>query len=134
LSKTVIGCATRMLESENPPDAFFCFNDRVATKVYRAITRKGLRVSGDIGLMGYDNSDLCEICDVKLTTVDYRNLEIGRKAAELLYGMNLGEHTPAFTIHTFMPRIVERESCLGKRAPYEQGGSHECETAGDLGA
>lgn len=132
--QTVIGCATRMLESENPPDAFFCFNDRVATKVYRAITRKGLRVSGDIGLMGYDNSDSCEICDVKLTSVDYRNLEIGRKAAELLYGMNLGEHTPAFTIHTFMPQIIERESCLGKRAPTALGGFNEFETAGERGA
>jgi hypothetical protein len=112
--ETVIGCATRMLESDNPPDAFFCFNDRVATRVYRAITRKGLRISEDIGLMGYDNSDLCEICDVKLTSVDYRTWRsaAGRRPP---VRMNLGEHTPAFTIHTFMPRIV------GGRAAWASG-------------
>jgi DNA-binding LacI/PurR family transcriptional regulator len=96
-------------------DAVFCLNDKVAQGVYRALAEAGLKVSDDIGVMGYDNYDTCEKLTPALTTVDFENLEMGTKAAEVLYKKIHKENLPNFQFYLVQPELVVRESCLGPK-------------------
>jgi DNA-binding LacI/PurR family transcriptional regulator len=105
----------RFLTSGQLVDAVFCFNDKVAQGAYQAIAEAGLRVSDDIGVVGYDNSDICEKLTPVLTSVAYKNLEIGTKAAEVLYKQMSGEFSPEFEFYLFNPEMVVRDSCRGPK-------------------
>jgi DNA-binding LacI/PurR family transcriptional regulator len=96
-------------------DAVFCYTDKVAQGVYQAITEAGLRVSDDIGVVGYNNSDICEKLTPSVTSVAYKNLEIGTKAAEVLYKHISGEALSEFEFYLFNPELVVRDSCLGPK-------------------
>ena len=52
------------------PEAFICANDRVAMVVLKALHGIGLNVPGDIGIVGFDNSDLAKMSIPALTTID----------------------------------------------------------------
>ena len=106
----------RLLDDREEVDAVFCFNDDVAINVIKAINGHGKKVSDDIGVIGYDNSASCDTQTPKLTSISYKNEEIGEKAANLL--CDLCDNKPLsseFEYYLFQPEIVERESCLGLR-------------------
>jgi LacI family transcriptional regulator/LacI family repressor for deo operon, udp, cdd, tsx, nupC, and nupG len=52
--------------------------------VCRALAELGLRVPGDVAVVGYDDIPLLEYLPVPLTTVRVPTVEMGRLAAELL--------------------------------------------------
>lgn len=106
----------RLLEQDPGIDAVFCFNDRIAQGVYQAIEESGRRVSDDIGVIGYDNtSEICERLTPRLSSLSYKNVEIGQKAAELLWKLIQHQPVSAFDYYLMQPSIVERDSCRGKR-------------------
>jgi DNA-binding LacI/PurR family transcriptional regulator len=96
-----------------PVDAVFCFNDKVAQGAYQAISEAGLTVSDDIGVIGYDNMDLCEKLTPAITSVSWRDLDVGVKAAEVLCKKISGAALSAFELYLFKPDLVVRDSCLG---------------------
>jgi DNA-binding LacI/PurR family transcriptional regulator len=96
-------------------DAVFCFNDKVTQGVYQAIAEAGLRVSDDIGVVGFDNSDICEKSTPAVTSIANKTLEQGAKAAEVLYKQINQEDLSDFHFYLLHPDIVARESCLGLR-------------------
>lgn len=106
-----------LIESSEALDAVFCFNDEVAQKCYQAISESGKQISDDIGIIGYDNTDTCKMLPVPLTSVAYKNYEIGEKAAELLWGMINHQPLLDFEYYLFQPSIVERNSCMGVQNP-----------------
>jgi DNA-binding LacI/PurR family transcriptional regulator len=103
----------RILASDQLVDAVFCFNDKVSQGVYQAIAEAGLKVSEDIGVIGYDNTDIWKNVTPALTSVAYKNLEIGTKAAEVLYKQINKEDLSDFQLYLVKPEIVVRDSCLG---------------------
>jgi DNA-binding LacI/PurR family transcriptional regulator len=103
----------KLLISDQIVDAVFCLNDKVAQGVYQAIAEAGLKVSDDIGVMGYDNYDICEKLTPAITSVDFENLEVGTKAAEVLYKQINKENLSNFQFYLVQPELVVRESCLG---------------------
>jgi DNA-binding LacI/PurR family transcriptional regulator len=105
----------KFLASGQKVDAVFCFNDNVAQGAYQAIAEAGLAVSDDIGVVGYDDSDICEKSTPTLTSVTLNNLVIGTKAAEVLYKQMNQENLSDFEFYLFQPDLVVRESCLGLR-------------------
>ena len=93
------------------PDAFFCFNDRTAHGVYRAIEEKGLEIGKDVGLVGYDDSAVCSMLPVKLTSVRYPKYETGSTASEVLYEIINGrQYRENYTI-VLNPSLTVRQSC-----------------------
>lgn len=103
--------AQKILSRQPRPDAIFAFNDHTAEGVYEAITETGLNVGADIGLVGYDNTDICERLPVKLTSVKFKTYEIGSKAAELLLAIMRGENIPQNKTVILQPALVVRDSC-----------------------
>jgi DNA-binding LacI/PurR family transcriptional regulator len=104
-----------ILASGRPVDAVFCFNDKLVQGVYQAITEAGLAVSDDIGVAGYDNSDICDKLTTALTSVDYKPKEMGTKIAEVLYKQITKEDSSDFQFHVIQPDLVVRDSCLGPK-------------------
>jgi len=103
-----------LLKESDAPDAFFCFNDECALSLYRAIRDCGKRVSEDVGLVGYDNSAICEAVDIPITSVHFRSYDMGQKAAEILDNALHGKHLKGNRVYIFQPELVIRQSCLGK--------------------
>jgi DNA-binding LacI/PurR family transcriptional regulator len=103
----------KILASGEIVDAVFSTSDDFCQGIYKAIVEAGLVVSDDVGVVGYNNADLCEKLTPALTTVDYKNLEIGTKAAEVLYKQIHGEPLTNYEFYLFQPELVVRDSCLG---------------------
>jgi DNA-binding LacI/PurR family transcriptional regulator/biotin operon repressor len=105
----------KVLASGQLVDAVFCFYDKVAQGAYQAIAEAGLRVSDDIGVIGYDNSEICEKLTPAVTSVAYKSLEIGTQAAKMLYKQISGETLSDLEFYLFNPDLVVRDSCLGPK-------------------
>ncbi|WP_117212384.1 LacI family DNA-binding transcriptional regulator [Allorhizocola rhizosphaerae] len=71
------------LKSGRRPDftAVFAFNDLLAAGARQALLEHGLRVPGDVSLVGFD--DLPPAQDIDLTTVHLPHEELGRTAVRL---------------------------------------------------
>lgn len=100
----------KVLLQKPAPDAIFAFNDVIAQGAYDAIVEKNLYVGDDIGLVGYDDTHLCERLPVKLTSIKFKTYEIGFKAAELLLGIINGEAISKNKTVILQPELVARES------------------------
>ena len=105
-----------LLASGMPVNGVFCFNDQLACGAINAIHESGLRVSDDIGVIGYDNTALCNVPSEPLTSVSFKKYEIGRKAAELLLQMIRNPELTVPRETVFCPEISVRETCLGYKA------------------
>lgn len=104
-----------MLSQPSPPDAFYCFNDTMASIVYEAVVRRGLRVSDDVGVIGSDNSLACDQLTPPLTSMDIQAYRLGRTALDILMQFRDFQSPPP--LHTlFEPQLYVRQSCLGPRA------------------
>ncbi|MHB8063947.1 MAG: substrate-binding domain-containing protein [Ruminiclostridium sp.] len=104
----------KLLNTRDDIDGVFCFNDQIACGAINAMAECGLHVSDDIGVIGYDNTSICETMSIKLTSISYRNYEIGSNAAQILCKMIQDTNTPVERLTIFQPEIVVRSSCLGK--------------------
>jgi DNA-binding LacI/PurR family transcriptional regulator len=72
------------LKLKEVPDAIFCINDPVAVGAFQKIKEVGLRIPGDIALIGFSNNKITSLVDPPLTTIDQPSFEMGKRAAELL--------------------------------------------------
>ena len=91
------------------PTAVFALNDLVALGFLQEVTRRGIRVPGDVAIVGYDDIDLAAAAVVPLTSVRQPRRQLGRAAARLL----LEEATDGTHRHRqviFQPELVIRQS------------------------
>ena len=88
----------------------FCFNDPVAAGAIKAVLDAGLRVPGDIAIVGSGNVHYSDLLRVPLTTVDQGPADMGARAARIvLQEIESGEHAHAGTV--LIPlKLIERES------------------------
>ncbi|MDE0611052.1 MAG: LacI family DNA-binding transcriptional regulator [Anaerolineaceae bacterium] len=86
--------ALRLLDLPQPPDAFFCGNDRIALGVYDALRERNLRIPQDVAVIGFDNMELIAAHSRPgLTTMALPHHEMGRLAMELLNRRFEGDST-----------------------------------------
>lgn len=103
----------KLLKSGAPLDAVFCFNDYLIEGVYRALEENQLRISDDVGVIGYDNTGICKRLKPEAASVSYPSAAIGQAAARLLKKIISGEPISEFPYYLFQPAIVARDSCRG---------------------
>ncbi len=88
--------------------AVLCYNDQIALKTIRLFERGGLSVPQDFSVMGFDDSDLCRLSSVKLTSVGQaQREEIGSIAAHGLLEL-IGGGKPIRRL--LPPRLAVRDS------------------------
>lgn len=100
----------RLLDGANPPDAVFCFTDLIAKGAYNAVVERGLMPGRDVGIVGYDDSTVCQLVDVPLSSVKLPSFELGRRSAELLFDFMARPGTPKSTAIILNPELRARKS------------------------
>jgi DNA-binding LacI/PurR family transcriptional regulator len=112
---TVAGGETAMREllAAKPwPTAVIAYNDLMAIGAMRAIRRVGLRVPGDVSLVGFDDVAFAAYAEPALTTVRQETAEMGRWAVATLTE-RLGERRPAPAAHVVLPVRLEVRASTG---------------------
>lgn len=70
---------------KNRPTAIFCYNDRMAMGVYRAVAEFGLKIPTDVSVVGFDDqAPIPEGLFPRLTTVALPHYELGTAALQML--------------------------------------------------
>ncbi len=84
---------TAFLETRQPFDAVFCFNDLTAFGTLHALYQAGYRVPEDVAVVGFDDLNEGAYSAPSLTTIAPNKQEIGRLATTFLIGRILGTRT-----------------------------------------
>jgi DNA-binding LacI/PurR family transcriptional regulator len=100
--------AQLMSELENC-DALFFANDQMAVAAIDWLSRKGVDVPGDLGIIGYDNHPLSAHARPSVTTVGADMVQVGQRALELLLHQLNGDLDVQHV--EFPTELVVRESC-----------------------
>lgn len=105
--KRIIG---ELLQLKNPPTAAVCGNDTIAFGVMLGLIAHGLKPGRDFGVVGFDDVPEAALWEPPLTSVQVRQDDIGKAAAELLLKrMDTPSRTPTRIVS--QPSLVVRESC-----------------------
>lgn len=79
-------------------DAVITQSDPQAAGAINELLRHGLRVPEDVRVVGVDNSQICETCSVKITSVTAEMSQVGLLAAELLVRKLDGKPTESIKV------------------------------------
>lgn len=102
--------------------AVFCGNDQIARGLIDRLRERGVRVPGDLAVVGFDNWEVVAAATrPPLTTVDMNLHDLGRQAAGRLLSLIDGPPPAASTPERLPCRLVVRESCGAGPAPPGRG-------------
>ena len=101
--------AENLLSQKELPDAIICANNHIALGCVDAVTKKGLRIPKDIGIMAFDNFPFSQIIEPPLTVVDINVRDMGTQAAKFLTDIM---RRPNMQIQTYITtsNVIVRES------------------------
>jgi GntR family transcriptional regulator of arabinose operon len=88
--------------------ALICYNDQIALRVLDVFRRNGIKVPEDISIVSFDDSDLAQATEVKLTTIAHPHSELGEKAAGCLLDMIMQKRKNIYEI--IQPKLTIRQS------------------------
>lgn len=97
------------LLDEGAPTAIFAANNTLAEQVWHVLRRRGLRIPGDVSLVGFDDVPWMGMVDPAITVVEQPTLELGRRAALLLLRRLDGPSLEP-VLEILQPRLVVRGS------------------------
>jgi DNA-binding LacI/PurR family transcriptional regulator len=97
-----------LLTAPGAPTAIFACSDQLALGVLRAARGAGLRVPGDLSVVGFDDSPSAGSADPPLTTVGQPLRERGQAAGALVRALLRGEEVSSPAVHPV--RLVLRGS------------------------
>lgn len=97
------------------PEAFVCSNDRAAISLLMALQRMNYQVPEDVSLVGFDNIDMCEKVNPKLTTVNVNKEKMGKRAVQRMKNL-LDHHNSAPENTVLNVELIERESVKVKES------------------
>jgi DNA-binding LacI/PurR family transcriptional regulator len=98
-----------LLRASPRPTALFCYNDATAMGGLRAAKEAGLRVPGDLSILGYDDIAAAPYLDPPLTTVAQKKYALGQQATEMALALIQGRQDVQDAL--LQPQLVIRSSC-----------------------
>ncbi|MGY6743696.1 MAG: LacI family DNA-binding transcriptional regulator [Cecembia sp.] len=101
-----------LMESNNPPDAFFCITDLVALGVLKYLKQNDIAVPQQVGVMGFSNWKLAEIVNPGLSSVDQHGYLMGQTAVKLLIDKMEKNNLEEATTVELKTKLVIRNSSL----------------------
>lgn len=102
--------ASAMLDLPVPPTAIFASNDVMAMGVMDAVRNRGLRVPGDVSVVGFDDIPQASLVRPALTTVNQPLENMGRVATQKL--LDLLQHPEKEAERIELPtELIVRDSC-----------------------
>lgn len=106
--------ALALLESGAPFTGVIVGNDQMALGAIRALREGGLKIPGDVSVVGFDDIPEAAYFDPPLTTVRQDFLALGRQSVEYLVEMLKDPRTPLHQ-RILYPTFVERQSTSARR-------------------
>jgi len=97
------------------PDGVFCYNDPMAIGAIHSILDAGLRVPGDIAVIGSGNLHYNTELRVPLSSIDQQTDLIGERAARLTLSLLESKTPPRNRSIIIQPQLVVRASTEKKR-------------------
>jgi LacI family transcriptional regulator len=97
---------TELLSRAERPSAIFAFNDQLAVGALQAALELGLRVPGDVSVVGFDDTAEAQIVTPRLTTVHQPLAEIGRMGVSLLTRLLEGKRVEALHVELETTLVV----------------------------
>ena len=108
--------AKEFMELEQPPTAIFCGNDHMAIGAVQMLQEAGFKVPDDISVVGYDDTEMCQVVVPNLTTVWQPLEEMGRLGAQEV--LRQIDEKLVNAIHTNLdPQLVVRSSSTIAKDP-----------------
>ena len=98
-----------LLDSPDPPTAVFAASDPTAIGVVAAAQARGLRIPGDLSIVGFDDTYLTVMSTPALTTVRQPLRDMGRVALRTLLRLMAGEPVDSHHVE-LATTLVVRES------------------------
>jgi GntR family transcriptional regulator, arabinose operon transcriptional repressor len=101
-----------MLDSQDRPTGLVCYNDELVMSMLDVLRQKEMNIPEDISIVGFDNSFLAEISEVKLTTIEHPKMELGKKAAKMILEMitNSSKQGKNVDSYVFETKLIIRNS------------------------
>ncbi len=106
----------KKVRNMNPrPDGLFAANDTSAVAAIVELQKSGIRVPGDIAVVGFNNEPISQVIQPNLTTVDYPAREIGEIATKsLINKLNNSESGKLSTLVLKHSLIIRQSSMKNK--------------------
>jgi LacI family transcriptional regulator len=102
---------TDLLNLKPKPDAILALGDKLTTGTLRVLKSKKMNVPGDIGLMGFSNSETTELIDPPLSIIKQPAFEMGEIATTLLLQLIESKRPVTdFETKVLAPQLIIRES------------------------
>ncbi len=105
-----------LLDRNPGPTAVFCFNDAVAMGVLARLHDRGVKVPGDLSIMGCSDDDFSEYVRPLLTTIHMPAEEMGAMAVKEIERLVKEEPLQEAQKAVIPVRLVERESCSAPKS------------------
>lgn len=71
-------------KEDHSPTAVICYNDELAVKLLDIVRERKLKIPDDLSIVGFDNSVLASVSEVKLTTIEHPKSKLGKKAGQII--------------------------------------------------
>ncbi len=113
--KAGLKAAARLLE-QCTPDAIVCANDLLAIAAVKVATGRGLRVPDDVAIVGMDDTDIADLANPALTSVDLGATRRAKEAAKLLLRRLDKPQAPVRQI-VIEPTLTVRASTVPEATP-----------------
>lgn len=98
------------------PTAIVCYNDELAVALLDVLRERGIRIPEDMSVIGFDDSFLAGVSEVKLTSVKHPQTKLGEMAGEMILDLvksssgNPQKSKPRIESIVFEPELVIRNS------------------------
>ncbi|MDR7434127.1 MAG: LacI family DNA-binding transcriptional regulator [Armatimonadota bacterium] len=109
----------KLLQLSPPPTAVFAANDLMAIGAMNAIKRVGLRIPGDVAVVGFDDIPFASLVEPRLTTVAQPKYKMGAMAMTLLLERIEGKGDGPRKI-LLEPELIVRDSCGAREKEAEE--------------
>ncbi|WP_353038788.1 LacI family DNA-binding transcriptional regulator [Mesorhizobium sp. M1300] len=97
------------MKPKQRPTALFATTDSLAIGALRWCREQGVSVPGELGIVGYDNTEAADFSSVPITSINYAAAEVSSHAVERILSM-IGKPLPTPIVTLIDPELVIRQS------------------------